>query len=430
MVAATEWLGRGRNGRASGWRSSAGIGLLVAVGALAGIAGAEQPADDGQIVLGMTAPLSGPAADLGQNMRAGVLAALEERNRAGGIHGRKLVLFAMDDGYEPATAAPNTRKLIEEHNVLALIGNVGTPTAIAAMPIATTAHVPFYGAYTGAGILRKTPPDRYVINYRASYAQEAAAIVDALVRGAGLKPTEIAFFTQRDGYGDSGFAGGIAALKQHGLIDERAVPHVRYERNTMAVEKPLADLLLLNAPPKAVIMVGTYAPCAAFIRLAKQNGLKAVFVNLSFVGSESLAEALGGDGQDVVISEVVPHYESELPLARQYQSALIAWDRSAKPSFASMEGYVSARILLLALEKIDGAPTRESLVDALEGLGRFDLGMGQEMELSKDRHQACHRVWASVLRDGRPIPIGWENLFVQPAQSSNEQHTALPPGAP
>ena len=129
------------------------------------------------------------------------------------------------------------RRLIEEQRVLAVVGNVGTPTAIAAVPIALEARTLFFGAFTGAGVLRKEPPDRYVINYRASYAEETAAMVRALVAIAHITPEEIAFFTQRDGYGDAGFAGGIAALTQHGLKDPATVAHGRYERNTLDVEK-------------------------------------------------------------------------------------------------------------------------------------------------------------------------------------------------
>lgn len=359
----------------------------------------------------MSTALTGPTASLGLNMRAGVVACLEERNRAGGVHGRILRLVALDDGYEPAKTIPNMRKLIEQDNVLAVVGNVGTPTAIAAVPIASAARTPFYGAFTGAGMLRRSPPDRYVINYRASYAEETGAIVDALMDKAGLKPGEIVFFTQRDGYGDSGFAGGVAALKRHGLQDESAVIHVRYERNTVIVEKALSDLLLLNPTPRAVIMVGAYAPCAALIRLAKQNDLDALFINVSFVGAESLAAALGSDGDGIIISQVVPHFDADLPIAREYRAALAASDPSAQPTFGSMEGYISTRILLRALDSIADRPTRESLINALESQGSFDIGLGEQLELGKTEHQACHHVWPSMIRGGRVVPITWSELL-------------------
>jgi ABC-type branched-subunit amino acid transport system substrate-binding protein len=303
------------------------------------------------------------------------------------------------------------RELIDHEGVLAVVGNVGTPTAIVAVPIALASRTPFYGAFTGAGLLRKTPPDRYVINYRASYAEETGAIVDALVDRAKLEPRQIAFFTQRDGYGDSGFAGGMAAFKRHGLRDQNAVVHVRYDRNTLAVEKALSELLLLDPPPKAVVMVGAYAPCAAFVRLARRNEFNALFASVSFVGAESLSNALQGDGDGVVISQVVPHYDADLPMARDFRAAMEAWNASATPTFGSMEGYISMRILLRAMASTGERPTRESIVDALEGLGKFDIGLGEDLELNVKQHQACHHVWPTMLRGGKVVPINWDELL-------------------
>ena len=366
-----------------------------------------------EILVGMSTALSGPAADLGRNMRDGVLAAFDEQNRAGGIHGRPLRLLALDDGYEPSRTAPNMRTLIEDHDVAAVLGNVGTPTAIAALPIALQGKTPFVGAFTGAGVLRKTPPDRYVINFRASYAQETAAMVDALITQAGLDPQEIAFFTQRDGYGDAGYSGGIAALKAHGLDEIDRVLHVRYERNTTAVESAVSEILLAEPTPRAVIMVGAYAPCARFIRLTRDTGLDLMFLNVSFVGSRSLAHALGDSADGVIVTQVVPPLGSEAPILDEYVDALRQSNPRARPSFGSLEGYVAARIFCRALGAIEGPPTRETIIDALESLGQFDIGLGAPLSLAPDDHQACHRVWPTVLRDGDVVPFDWKSLAPQ-----------------
>jgi branched-chain amino acid transport system substrate-binding protein len=370
----------------------------------------ESPSVDQPVILGMSTALTGPAAILGINMRTGVLSAIEEANRAGGISGRELRLIALDDGYEPSRTAPNMRRLVEQQKVLAVIGNVGTPTAVAAIPIANASKTPFVGAFTGAGILRKTPPDRYVINYRASYAEETMIMVDALITHGKLNPHNIAFFTQRDAYGDAGFAGGIAALKLHGLEDENAVVHSRYERNTSAVENALADILLADPQPKAVIMVGAYNPCAAFIMLAKQSGLKAVFLNVSFVGAEPLASKLGPVGDGVIVTQVVPHFDTHLPIVNEYRNALQAWSGYAKPTFGSLEGYIAARILIRALNEIEEPITREGIVDALLGFGQFDMGLGETLTLDPDEHQASHRVWPTIIQDGKSVPFRWEEL--------------------
>lgn len=365
---------------------------------------------NGELVFGMSTVLSGPAADLGIDMRDGVAAAFAEVNAAGGVNGRRLRLVVLDDGYEPTRTAPNMRKLIDGERVLGVIGNVGTPTAIAAIPIAEASKVPFYGAFTGAGVLRRTPPDRYVVNFRASYAEETGAMVDGLVREAGLGVDEIAFFTQRDGYGDAGFAGGIAALKRHGLKDESRVPHGRYERNTVVVENGLAEILQHTPAPKAVILVGAYAPCAEFIRQAVEYELDAIFLAVSFVGSGSLASALGDTRATVVVTQVVPHFESEVAIVRRYRAAIATTPMAHPANFGSLEGYVATNILVQALGSIDGAPTRESIANALESLGRFDIGLGVDLELTKERHQACNRVWPTIIRKGKVVPFAWQEL--------------------
>jgi ABC-type branched-subunit amino acid transport system substrate-binding protein len=344
-------------------------------------------------------------------MKAGIDAAFAERNRAGGVRGRMLKVIAMDDGYEPSRTAPNMRKLIDDEKVVAIIGNVGTPTAVAAIPIAVQSATPFVGAFTGAGVLRKTPPDRFVINFRASYAEETAAMVDALINLAGLKPEEVAFFTQRDAYGDAGYQGGIAALRRHGLKDESSIAHGRYERNTEAVENALADILSARTPARAIVMVGAYKPCARFIRMASEQGLAAAFLNVSFVGSGPLAAVLGKDGDGVIVTQVVPHYSSDIPAAHAYTAALRALDPTAEPGFGSMEGYVVARMFLAAIDRVEGPPERKSIIDALESLGEFDLGIGVPLRLSAADHQACHTVWPTVLRNGQVVAATWEDLF-------------------
>lgn len=376
------------------------------------LAGARaQTATEREIVLGMSTVLSGPAADLGNDMRVGVMAGFERANRSGGVKGKRLRLVALDDGYEPARTAPNMRRLLEQEKVLGVIGNVGTPTAIAALPIVRERKTLFFAPFTGAGALRQDPPDRYVINYRASYAEETGAMIDALVGSGAVKAEEIAFLTQRDGYGDAGFGGAVAALKRHGLKDCSQIQHVRYERNTLAVEHALATLLYAEREPRAVIMVGAYAPCAKFIKLAEEAGLKSAFLNVSFVGSESLAENLGNSSARVIVTQVVPYpMDGEVAMAREYQADLAALDPAAAPRFGSFEGYIAARILIRALETMPWAPTREGVIASLEALGDFELGLGEPLRLDAQHHQACHRVWPTVFAGGKFVPFAWQNI--------------------
>ena len=401
----------GRRYARTGLRTAIALPLFVlhALVCTGQTASHESPSDT-VIALGMSTALTGPISFLGTHVRDGVLIALEEANRQGGVHGRQLRLVVLDDGYEPSRTTPNMHRLIEEDGVLAIIGNVGTPTAVVAIPIACAQRVPFFGAFTGAGVLRKTPPDRYVINFRASYAEEAGAMVDALIEEAGLQPTDIAFFTQRDSYGDAGYEGGLSALRNHGLADPHLVVHGRYERNTEAVENGLADILFHDPLPKAIIMVGTYGPCAKFIRLAKQSGLDALFLNVSFVGTGPLVQALGDEGAGTVITQVVPHFDSGYPIIREYRQALQNMGEGTEPSYASLEGYVTARIFLKALASIQGTPTREGVIDALEHLGTFDVGLGAPLRLAPDEHQASHTVWPTIIRESSVAAMDWQDL--------------------
>jgi branched-chain amino acid transport system substrate-binding protein len=362
------------------------------------------------VVLGMSAALSGPTSSLGLGMRTGIEAAIREANRNPAHATRRLKLVALDDGYEPARTGPNMRQLIEKEHAVVVVGNVGTPTAVAAIPIVNETHVPLVGCFTGAGNLRKTPPDRYVINYRASYAEETGAMVDALVTIAGLKPTEIGFFTQRDAFGDAGFAGGLAALKRHGLGDPSLVCQGRFERNTVNVDAGLAELIAAKTPVRAVIMVGTAAPCAEFIKAARRAGLDALLLNVSFVDANKLAEMLGAEGDGVIVTEVVPHIDSSVPIVQEYRRALAALPDGSTPNFVSLEGYIAARMLIRALDNVKGPITSESITDGLEQLGQFDLGLGEPLRLGPQDHQACHHVWPTMISQGKVVPFDWSSL--------------------
>ncbi len=378
---------------------------------------AEDETIESPIVLGMSTALTGPAAELGINMRLGIDVRFERENSKGGVKGRKLHLLAWDDGYEPARTTPNVRDLIEEEEVLAIIGNVGTPTAISVIPIVNAERTLFFAPYTGAGVLRKHPPDRYIINYRASYAEETSAMVNALINKAGIKPEEVAFFTQRDGYGDAGYVGGITALKKQGLKSENLITHSRYERNTLAVENAVADILLADPVPRAIIMVGAYAPSARFIKLARKAGIEALFLNVSFVGSAPLARELGPNIDGVIVTQVVPYpKDKSVFIVEKYHDDMTVFAPNKQVSFGSLEGYIAADIFIKALETVEGIPNRENIIDALENLGEFQIGTGEKLFYDKNNHQASHRVWSTLLREGTFVPFSWINipLIIQP----------------
>jgi ABC-type branched-subunit amino acid transport system substrate-binding protein len=350
-----------------------------------------------KIVFGEAAAFEGPAAALGTGMREGIQAAFAEANKAGGVNGRKLELKSYDDGYEPNKSIEATKKLINDDKVFALIGSVGTPTSSATQPIATEAGVPFIAPFTGAEFLRNPfKPD--VVNVRASYFQETEEMVERLTKDRGFK--NIAILYQDDGFGRAGLAGVQKAMDKRGM---KLVAEGNYERNTVAVKGAL--LAIRKAKPDAVIMVGAYKPCAEFIKLSRKLKFDPVFMNISFVGSNALAKELGPDGAGVVISQVVPFPEdTAMPLVTRYQAALKAVDPKAEPGFVSLEGYMAGRLVVAALEKVSGEPTRKALLDAVFS-NSFDLG-GVTLAYGKDDNQGMDHVFLTVIQsDGSFKPV-------------------------
>src|SRR5215468_2742612 len=202
---------------------------------------------DSEIRFGISAPLTGPAKELGQNMKRGIEAAYNVANAKGGVYGRQLRLVAADDGYEPTRTAVAMKELYEKDQVFGLVGNVGTPTAVVALPYALDRKMLFFGAFTGAGLLRSDPPDRYVFNYRASYAEETAAVVNYLVKLRRLLPEQIAVFAQQDAYGDAGFTGVEKAIRSLRGGNASPILRLNYQRNTVDVEEAITQLQQYNA---------------------------------------------------------------------------------------------------------------------------------------------------------------------------------------
>lgn len=321
---------------------------------------------DDRILFGQSAALRGPAAALGMGMRLGIEAAFAEINAAGGIHGRRLELLALDDGYEPSMAAQNTETLLTSEGVFGLIGIIGTPTAVASQPIATAAGAPFIGAFTGAGFLRH-PDLRNVVNIRASYDAETDLWVDYLMAQGRER---FALLYQDDAFGRVGLSGVSKALDARGSA---LVAQGTYMRNTLAVKAALLDIR--RADPDVVTIVGAYAPVAEFIRWAREIGLNTEFITISFVGSAALASALGDHGSGVYITQVVPFpWDDSIPMVAAYQAALAALDASAEPEFISLEGYMTGLLTAQVLEATGPNPTRESFLDTLYSVGTFDLG--------------------------------------------------------
>ena len=341
------------------------------------------------ILFGQAAALEGPSSALGQGMRQGIVAAFAEVNAKGGIFGRKLKLISRDDGYDPDRSVAQTKKLIEQDKVFALIGAVGTPTSIATVPIASALNVPFIGPFTGAAFLR-SPDLHNVVNIRASYSAEAEAWIKHLTED--LHYRQIAIFYQDDAFGRDGLKGVKQALARRGL---ELTAEGTFERNTRAVGAALR--VIKRAEPEAVVMVGTYGPCAEFIKLAHKQEFAPTFVNISFVGANALARELGAEGNGVIVSQVVPFpWDTSLKLVADYQAAEKALDPTLTPDFVSLEGYLSGRLVAAALKMAGPSPTRAELLRIINDAGRFDIG--GTVVTTGANHDASAKVFLTVIQ--------------------------------
>ena len=350
------------------------------------------------ILFGQSAAFEGPAQELGRSMQAGILAAFKEINDQGGVHGRRLELRSLNDSYEPDKAIANTRQLIEE-DVFALIGAVGTPTSKAVVPVTEENPIPYLAPMTGAEFLRDNA-HHTVINLRASYYQETEEMVKRLTVDRKIK--RIAILYQDDSFGRAGLRGVLRALEKRKLF---AIGTGVFSRNTVAVKTALLDLKAVE--PEAVIIIGPYQPTATFIKWAHRFGMEsAVFMTLSFVGSNALAKELGAEGNGVLVTQVVPFPTGDtVPVSALYRAALKAYDPSITPGFISFEGYLGGRLAIYALQQCGAKVDRDCIHSALRSGSNIDLD-GFILRFGKYDNQGSDRVFLTAIGpDGQYMPL-------------------------
>jgi branched-chain amino acid transport system substrate-binding protein len=345
-----------------------------------------------RILLAQSAAFTGPAAQLGIQFHQGAKLYFDQVNAEGGVHRRTIELVKVDDGYEPDRCVENTRKLIAE-DPLALFGYIGTPTSVAALPLATAAKVPFFAPFSGAMALR-APFNRYAFHIRASYNDETESIVKQLI-SVGQK--RIAVFYQNDAYGKAGLSGVELALKSRNMIP---VATATVERNSVDVAAAVKKLL--PAQPDAIVQISAYKSCAACIREARKAGFGGNFFNVSFVGTQALADELGKDALGVVVSQVVPSpYTASRALTREFAAAARRVGPDFRVNFSSMEGYIAAKVITEGLRRGGAKASREGLVAGLEALREESFG-GFMVSFSPTEHVASRFVELSMLTaDGR-----------------------------
>jgi branched-chain amino acid transport system substrate-binding protein len=378
------------------WGAKLPFSLWVAFGlALLPAAWAEPLAKGADIRIGMVNAQTGPAEALGQGMLAGAHAVFQQVNAKGGVHGHKIRLLVGDDAYEPEQTVEQTLNMLQDEKVLALFGYVGTPTVNAVLPLISELDVPLIGVFSGALSLRQ-PLIRQVFNVRASYRDETEALVAKLMEKGAKR---IAVVYQNDGFGLAVLSGIDRALLKRGVAVQSSGS---FQRNTTAIRMALGTMV--EQEPDAVVLAGPYVPVAAFIKQARAKGLKSQFATVSFVGTESLLSLLGGYGEGVLISQVVPlPGDSALSIASECRADLKL--QSDKPmTFVSFEGCIGAKLLVHALDKAGPQPTRQALVSSLEAMQAVDLG-GLNISFSADDHQASDIVYLTEIIQGKIVKL-------------------------
>ncbi|MBF0226835.1 MAG: ABC transporter substrate-binding protein [Desulfobacterales bacterium] len=343
--------------------------LSTAVSLISGLSLAED--SDGispkEILIGQSCALEGSARALGTQMKNGALIYFNYINSSGGIKGRNIKLISYDDGYEPELCKQNTLKLVEEDKVFLLFGYVGTPTSKNVLPIIEDKKIPFFAPFTGAEFLRN-PLQSQVFNIRASYFQETEKMVEGLVNDLDFK--KIAVFYQNDSYGQSGLEGVRSALAKRELtISSKST----YERNTLNVENAVNTIY--SSRPEAVIMIGAYQPCAKFISMMRDSGSQAIFLNVSFVGGDSLGKILINKGVGVIISQVVPFpFYKKVPVINEYNKLKNEYMPNTEPNFVETEGFIAAKTLCKILSETTEPLTRKKFIETAEKQRDIDLG--------------------------------------------------------
>ena len=369
------------------------------------------PRPNRDILVGVSNSESGPSRSLGRELTAGSQAYFDVVNARGGVHGRRIRMIVKDDRYEPEPAISNTNDLITRERALFLFDYVGTPTLTRVLPLLRfyeSEHIVDVAPMTGAEPQRRPPYSQYVFNIRASYNEEAEALVEYLYRRGCRR---VGFLGQADAYGKSGEVAVGHALGRHGLS---IVSRVWYRRGGMFRDNSgMAEQvdILRRGNADAVVAFGVYGPCVRFIREARIAKWDVPIANVSFVDADILLSKLHEYSNEakmdltvnLVNSEVVPSPdESSSRLAEEFRKHVHADGRG----YIGLEGWLNAAVATEALQRCAGEPSRAAFLRALESLQDWDPGLGAKLAFSAETHQALHTVWITASKHGRWTSVG------------------------
>ena len=345
-------------------------------------------AQSSPIKLGQSLPLTGPVSELGTEYRDGALSYLNWINHKGGVHGRKIELVSLDDAYVVDKTVENTKQLIGNESVLALLGMFGSANYAAAQPLVDASNMPSLAPYTGADDLRAlNSPNTFWL--RASYGDEAEKIIAQLTT---LGIVKIAVFYQNDAFGKAGLTGVENALKKRDL---KLLGSGVYDKAKNDVGEAVKTIAALN--PQAVVMISTYKPTAAFVKQMRATGVIPQFFALSVVGYKALQTELGKDVVGIAISQVVPYpWSGTTQVVREFMAMPKEFQPASGITYTTLEGYLAARVMVEALNRAGPQVSREKIIASLNSMRPFDMG-GFLVDFGKKNHRGSNFVEVTIV---------------------------------
>lgn len=317
---------------------------------------------------GFTGPLSGSSTVIGQELVQGIELGFQHINNKGGLP-YTLNLIAKDDGYEPARTISAIENLITEHDVIGLVGSVGTPTIISAMPLITKQKLPLVFPFSGSSLFNGENIRPLIFTHRTNYESEAHLLVKTLVEEFHLKPNEMAIYLQQDSYGDSTLRNLVAALKEYGLQDANDLLQIRYERNHSNANQAAVRIIAQPEEPKAIILISTYPAAQELIQVLNDLHVSPIFASFSFVGHEFLRQDLEGTHAKLLSTQVHPCLtHNNDPFIKEYLADRVTYGLTDGSNSIELEGYIAARYVasVLQTQHAKAKPTRESFLKALQ----------------------------------------------------------------
>lgn len=359
-----------------------------------------------EIKVAMSADFSGTIKYLGNNMKIGINTYFMQANKNSKY---KFILETKDDKYNPLLASKNVKEYIKNKEILAFIGNVGTPTANVVLPILEKNSMILVGAYTGGDVLRRG--DDSAFNYRTSYFSEAYTLVKNLIK-KGLDVEDIVVFSQNDTYGDAGFFGAKKAIEEFSYEKAKYLTHIRYKRGTLNVENALSFIYDLEKEPKAIVMISTGEQTIKFINLAKIDFPKLKFFHISPINLHSAKNEIKPYSKDLYVSQVVPNLDLKLPLIKEYLELSKKYYPKVKPNLIALEGFIVGKLFTKVIEQAKQKRiTRENIKKIFFNAKDIDIGLGFVSDFRNFKKEYSSLIWLTTIKDEKIVSISWDELI-------------------